>query len=138
MENPTILHLENKLDELNTIQLFLDEMSEAWNIPMPLAMSLNLVLEEAFTNVVNYAFEDNLLHIIDLRFLKENDDLVIVLSDDGKPYDPTAAQDPDTTLSVEDRAIGGLGIFLIRQIMDEVSYRYEGGKNFLLMKKKLN
>lgn len=138
MENPSILHLENKLDELNTIQQFLDEMAEAWNIPMPLAMSLNLVLEEAFTNVVNYAYEDDLQHIIDLSFQKDKNLLIIILSDDGKPYDPTLAKDPDTSLSVEDRAIGGLGIFLIRQIMEVVSYRHEGGRNILTMTKTLS
>lgn len=137
METSKTLHLSNKLEELSVIQLTLDELGELWEIPMPAIMSFNLVLEEAFTNVVLYAFEDNLSHVIELKIDKSDDIISFILSDDGKPYDPTLAADPDTTLALEDRAIGGLGIFFIRKMMDDVSYNWKDGKNVLTMRKKL-
>lgn len=137
METSKTLHLNNKLEELSVIQLTLDELGELWEIPMPTLMSFNLVLEEAFTNVVLYAFEDNLSHTIELLIEKSIDSITFVLTDDGKPYDPTLAADPDTSLALEDRAIGGLGIFFIRKMMDDVSYTWKEGRNVLSMRKML-
>jgi serine/threonine-protein kinase RsbW len=136
-ENIKSLRLQNKLEELETISLFIDELSEIWEIPMAIAMSLNLVLEEAFTNVVNYAYDDKNLHTIEIDFEKEDNVLSIKIIDDGKAYDPTQNADPDVTLSAEERSIGGLGIFLIRKMMDEVAYERSGNKNILMMKKNL-
>jgi anti-sigma regulatory factor (Ser/Thr protein kinase) len=95
------------------------------------------VLEEAFSNVIFYAFDDKDTHMIGVEFILEKDKLTIVLKDGGKPFDPTAKEDPDTTLSVEERPIGGLGIFLIKKMMDEVYYQRVSDKNHLTMVKYL-
>ena len=63
--------------------------------------------------------------------------VVITFIDGGVPYDPLATEDPDTTLSAEERDIGGLGIFMVKKSMDEITYRYEGGKNVLSIRKKI-
>ena len=131
------LVVANRLDELNTINQFLDELSEQWDIPPALTMTLHLVVEEAFTNVVQYAFADTQAHEIVLLVSKDMGLLSLVLQDDGVAYDPTARVDPDTTLAVEEREIGGLGIFLIKQMMDHVSYERVGNKNRLIMQKQL-
>jgi serine/threonine-protein kinase RsbW len=136
-ENIKSLRLQNKLEELETISVFLEELAEIWDIPLALTMSLNLVLEEAFTNVVNYAYDDKEDHFIQIDFEMKERVLSIKIIDDGKAYDPTQNADPDVTLSAEERSIGGLGIFLIRKMMDEVTYQRADTKNILTMTKKL-
>jgi anti-sigma regulatory factor (Ser/Thr protein kinase) len=98
---------------------------------------LNLALEEAVTNVIVYAYPDGIDGLVDIEAYIREDHLEFIISDSGKPFDPTAAPQADVTLGVEDRKIGGLGIYLVRNIMDTVSYRYENGKNILTMIKKI-
>lgn len=140
IKNPKLsrsITLDNKIDELTRISTFLEESAEQWEIPMVLGMSLNLVLEEAFTNVVQYAYTDKEKHDIELLMEKSGNVLIITIIDDGQPYDPTKKTDPDINLDVENRPIGGLGIFLIKKTMDEVTYERKNGKNHLVMTKKL-
>lgn len=131
------LKLSNKISELETIQLCLDELVEKWNVPAALGMTLNLVIEEAFTNVVNYAYDDSDEHSIEVVFEMQDKILSISLIDDGNAYDPTQNATPDLSLSVEERSIGGLGVYLIKSMMDEVAYERKAGKNILLMRKKI-
>lgn len=131
------LKLSNKISELEAIQLCLDELVEKWNVPAALGMTLNLVIEEAFTNVVNYAYDDNLEHPIEIVFEMQENVLSISLIDDGIAYDPTQNATPDLSLSVEERSIGGLGVYLIKSMMDEVAYERKAGKNILLMRKRI-
>lgn len=132
------IQLVNQLDQLETISRFLDELAEAWDLSIPFVMKLNLVLEEAFTNIVNYGYQDNETHEIVLVFEKHNERLLVSLIDDAMPYDPTIAPDPDINLSAEERKIGGLGIFFIRKMMDKVSYQRMGSNNVLKMEKVIN
>lgn len=138
MENKKqTLELQNKLEELQTISIFLEELFESWNLGAASLMSINLVLEEAFTNIVNYAYEDTLAHNIIMSFEYKNSVLTIEITDDGKAYDPTSLAEPDINIPAEERKIGGLGIFLMRRIMDEVTYRYQEKKNILTLKKNI-
>lgn len=135
-ENPKkAIELTNRLEELLRISGFIDDLADEWDLPFQLTMSLNLVLEEAFTNIVNYAYQDKDAHSIELSFEKNGQTLVITLTDDGIPYDPTLREDPDVTLPPEEREIGGLGIFLIKKMMDNVAYRRENNRNILIMDK---
>ncbi len=129
--------LSNRIDELTRISSFLKTCADQWGIPAPVALSLNLVMEEAFTNVVQYAYSDNHDHNIDLIIKKEDKELEITLIDDGKQYDPTEEKEPDINLSANDRPIGGLGVFLIKKTMDNVSYFRKDNKNHLVMVKKV-
>ncbi len=133
------LFVDNQMNELSKVVDFLDELGEEWELPAGLVFSLNLVLEEALTNIILYGFEDANPHVIEIEFNKtEGDELSITLSDDGQPYDPTLKADPDLTLSVEERPIGGLGIFLIKKIMDKVEYQRNNNKNLLILTKNIN
>jgi len=132
------LQLVNQVSQLEEITAFLELLGDEWGFSPGLVMSLNLVLEEAFTNVVFYAWNDDEQHLIDLDFEKNGNLLKIVLSDEGREYDPTRKEEPDLDLPVEDRSIGGLGIFLIRKIMDSVEYQRQGEKNFLIMTKNIS
>lgn len=131
------IRLRNDIHELETMNRFLEECAVDLGLPASFMINLCLVMEEAVSNIIFYAYDkDRLIEeavLISLRF--NGVDLVIRVEDHGKPFDPTARLDPDITLSAEERPIGGLGIFLIKNIMDEVSYSREEGKNILLMSK---
>jgi len=131
------LQIVNQIGELVRIEAFLEELGDSWEFPLPLVMSLNLVLEEAVTNIVQYGYDDTAEHFIDLLFGLEGDRLTITLVDDGHEYDPTAREDPDIHLPAGERPIGGLGIFLIRKIMDTVVYQRKENKNYLILTKKI-
>ncbi|MBQ8153057.1 MAG: ATP-binding protein [Prevotella sp.] len=130
------LTLKNKVEELTKLPEFVDTVCEKAGIDMALIASLNLALEEAATNVVLYAYEGQ-EGIVDIDAIYNTDYIKFVITDTGIPFDPTQKEDADTTLSAEERPIGGLGIFLVRQIMDSVIYERTDGKNVLTLIKKL-
>ena len=97
---------------------------------------VRLSIEEAVENVVRYAYNDGIGWIeVGTNLDQEGLTLTIELRDAGTPFNPLEKDDPDITLSAEEREIGGLGIFLCKQMMDDISYRYEDGNNILTMKK---
>ena len=132
------LVLTNKVSEIEKLVLFVEELGEELNLPADLIFNLNLVLEEAVSNVILYAYGKEVQKEITLLANMSNNNLIFVLTDSGKEFDPTKVPDADVTLSAEEREIGGLGIFLIRQIMDMVEYQRIDGKNVLTMRKQLD
>ena len=134
-----VLCIKNDIHELSSLKQFLEEVGDELGLSPGLVMNLNLVLEEAVSNVIFYAYPQDAVveEALELTLSCEQDELTICLKDHGIAFDPTKKEDPDLTLSAEERPIGGLGIFLIRQLMDEVSYRREGACNLFIMKKKI-
>ena len=129
--------LANDIAEISRLATFIEEVGEAFALTPDVVFNLNLVIEEAVVNVINYAYpKEEHQHIYPSAHLHEGS-IVLVLTDTGKEFDPTLAPDADITLSAEEREIGGLGIFLIRQIMNEVRYERIDGKNVLTLEKKL-
>jgi len=128
--------ITNNVDQLPVLAGKIEELSNKWEFPAELTMSLNLVMEEAVSNVIFYAFKDNEKHEIFISFSLEENILTIEIKDDGTPFDPTLRQKPDLTLPAEERPIGGLGIFLIKKIMDSVSYKRHNNNNILTLIKK--
>lgn len=133
-----ILVIENDISEISKLAVFIDELGEEMNLTPELIFNLNLVLEEAVSNVILYAYGEEKHKEISLMANMSDGNLVFVLTDSGKEFDPTKVPDADITLSAEEREIGGLGIFLIRQIMDKVDYQRIEEKNVLTMRKQLN
>lgn len=131
------LILGNRVEELTKMETFLEELGTDWNLPMPLVLNLNLALEEAITNIMFYGYDDEESHTILIEFSRTDNQLTIHIIDDGHAYDPTARPDPDITLAAEDRPIGGLGIFLIKKIMDQVEYERKENKNYLTLNKRI-
>ena len=127
----------NDISGISRLAGFIDEVAEKFSLPMDLVFSLNLVLEEAVTNVIMYAYPKEEHEFIYLSADIKDGSLVFVLTDSGKEFDPTLIPDADISLSAEERQIGGLGIFLIRQIMNEVKYERIDNKNVLTLEKKL-
>ena len=132
-----ILKVDNQIDELTRITLFLEELGVEWDLPMSLILSVNLVLEEALTNIIHYGFDDRSTHTIEIIFNKSGNALSISIIDDGHEFDPTLRADPDITLKAEERPIGGLGIFLIKRTMDKVEYQRKGNINYLILTKNI-
>lgn len=102
-------------------------------LPMSAVFQINLALEEAVVNVMNYAYPGQEGMPVRLTAEKQDNVVIFTLEDDGVAFDPTKADEPDITLAAEDRPIGGLGIFLVNQIMSEVVYNRVGETNMLKM-----
>jgi len=134
----TVLRVENRLDELTRIASFLNDLGAEWTLNERLVNSLNLVLEEAISNIILYGYKDGERHTIEIYFRKSENEILISIKDDGMAYDPTLRTDPDVSLSVEDRPVGGLGVFLMKKLMDGVEYQWEGGRNILNLRKKID
>ena len=131
------LTLHNDVQQISKLADFVDAIAEEASIDPSLAMSLNLALEEAVTNVVMYAYPAGEEGDVDIVAELSDGSLLFTISDKGIPFDPTKKEDADITLGVEERQIGGLGIFLVRQLMDTVEYERKDDYNILTMKKKL-
>lgn len=134
-----VLEIANRMDEMDKVAAFTEEIGEEVGLSVSVIMSINLALEEAVANVVMYAYpHEEGQHKVTLSAeMNKNGELLFVLSDKGVPFDPTQVPQADVTLSVEDRPIGGLGIFLVRKIMGDVSYERIGDENLLKMRKKI-
>lgn len=131
------LVLQNEIPEISKLTLFIDELGEELGLSPELVFNLNLVLEEAVSNIILYAYPKGEHENISLTAKKTENQLLFVLTDTGKEFDPTLMPDADVNLAAEDRQIGGLGIFLIRQIMNEVEYQRIDGRNVLTLGKDL-
>ncbi len=129
--------LPNDVQEVPRMAEFIETVCDEAGVDMATAMQLNLAIEEAVVNVMNYAYPAGTQGEVSLSASVQGDTITFVLSDSGTPFDPTAQEDADTSLSAEDRPIGGLGIFLVKQLMDSVIYERTEGKNILTLTKKL-
>lgn len=139
MENKKIKHfvIENQIEEIPALAEKIDELAGKWELSQVLAMNINLVIEEALSNIIFYAFNDKAKHEIKISLSINNKKLAIKIADDGIPFDPLSLNQPDITLPAEERPIGGLGIFLISQIMDEMSYTRQKNQNLLTLNKNI-
>ena len=135
MTKQLILH--NDVQQIELLAEYIDSIAEAAGIDPSLAMSLNLALEEAVTNVIMYAYTEGTDGTVDIITEANDGLLTFIIKDSGKAFDPTQKEDADVTLSAEERQIGGLGIFLVKQIMDTVNYQRIDGQNILTLTKKL-
>jgi len=129
------LIIEAKVENLDTVLTFISEELEAMGCPVKMQTQIQVAVEEVFVNIAQYAYIPE-VGVVSLRVLVD-EDVIIEFEDNGMPYNPLLARDPDVKQSAEERDIGGLGIFMVKQIMDLVEYRYEGGKNLLIIKKKV-
>ncbi|MBQ9418470.1 MAG: ATP-binding protein [Bacteroidales bacterium] len=132
-----LLVLHNDVQEIPQLADFIDSFATQHSIPPALSMSLNLALEEAVVNVMNYAYPAGTVGEVHLSAEAADGTATFVLTDSGTPFDPTATPPPDLTLGADDRPIGGLGIFLVGQIMDTVAYQRQDDKNILTMTKNI-
>ncbi|MCL2069098.1 MAG: ATP-binding protein [Oscillospiraceae bacterium] len=121
------------MDNLNQVTEFVGDELDATGCDPALQMQILIAVEEIFVNIAHYAYSPETGGAV-IRVVV-GDEISIEFEDEGKPYNPLEKADPDITARPEDRMIGGLGIFMVKKIMDAVEYRYENGKNTLLIKK---
>jgi len=131
------LKLKNQVDELQRLNLFIEEICGELGLDMQLQLDLNLVLEEVVSNVIYYAYPEGTIADIELLAEYDGKELTFVLSDQGKYFDPTLKDDLDTDVNPMDRNLGGMGIYIVKNIMNEVTYQRLEGRNLLTMKKEI-
>lgn len=137
MQYQSHITLPNDVQATTELGMFVDEVCENVGFDMSTTFKLNLAIEEAVVNVMSYAYPAGTKGDVDIDAEADDEQLKFVISDSGTPFDPTQKGEVDTTLSAEERGIGGLGIHLIRQIMDTINYERVDGKNVLTLRKKL-
>jgi len=133
----TLIELKNTLSELERLSLALEEFGDCHRLPLKTVMDLNLALDEIFTNIVSYGFSDYDDHLIKINLLIEGKELNIRVEDDGMPFNPLVISEPDLNVPLEERKTGGLGIYFVRKMVDELKYERQQGKNVLFLKKKI-
>lgn len=133
------LTVEAKTENLEEVLGFVDRHLEAMDCSPKVSVQIDVAVEELFVNIAHYAYSPGTGDAtIDVEILKDPAAIAITFTDRGKPFDPLAKEDPDITLSAEERQIGGLGIYMVKKSMDEVAYEYKDGQNILRIKKILD
>lgn len=126
------------VEKLEEVQSFIREMLEANGCPFKTQMAIDVCVEEIFVNIAHYAYApEKGTATIRAEISGAPPEISITFIDSGKPFNPLAKKDPDVTLPAEEREIGGLGVYMTKKMMDDVSYEYKGGCNILQMKKAL-
>ena len=125
-----------KTENLDQVIDFVNEHLEENGCSMMAQLQLDIAVEELFVNIASYAYRP-IDGPVTIQMSFEGDSVSVVFIDGGRPYNPWDREDPDTTLSAEERDIGGLGVYLVKQSMNHVDYSYEDGKNVLTIQKNI-
>ena len=132
------LNIEASVDNLGKVIGFIEEKLETTECKPKTQMQIETAVEELFVNIARYAYAPNTGNAtVRVEVIPEPLSVVITFIDNGVPYDPLAKEDPDVTLPAEERGIGGLGIYMVKKLTDNISYEYKDGKNILSIIKNL-
>ena len=133
------LTIASTVENIETVTDFVNQQLEALDCPMKAQMQIDIAIDELFGNIAHYAYNPEIGQAtVRVEVIEDPLAVTITFIDNGTPYDPLAKADPDTTLSAEERDIGGLGIYMVKKSMDEIAYEYKDGQNILSIKKNLN
>lgn len=135
-DNQVRFSLDNSIKELDKLSNELESAGRRWQLAPKIVLQLNLALDELFTNVVSYGFDKDSAQQVDMTLELFSDRICATMVDSGRPFDPTKPLDPELGLPLEEKDIGGLGIFLARQYVDDLQYRREGEQNIIILVKK--
>lgn len=132
------LTVDATIENVVAVIAFVDEQLDQLDCPMKTQYQVDVAIDELFGNIAHYAYNPE-IGTATVRVEVTENPLAVVITfiDNGVPYDPLAKEDPDITLSAEERGIGGLGIYMVKKSMDDVSYEYRDGKNILRIKKNI-
>ena len=137
MSTHKTVRITNQRDQIDPVRKFFDDYSKENKLTEKAVHDIQMALDELLTNIVNYGYEDKDEHQIDVHFGINNNAVNVEIVDDSIPYNILEQENPDISLSVDDKPIGGLGILLIKKLMSNVDYYTENGKNHLVMTKEL-
>lgn len=130
--------VEASIENLDKVTDFVNAHLDEIGCPAKAKMQIDIAIDELFSNISYYAYNPETgLATISIEVMDNPVAVVLTFSDNGTPYDPLAKNDPDTTLSADEREVGGLGIYLVKKSMDEITYEYKDGKNILRVKKNI-
>lgn len=126
------------VENIETVTDFVNEELEALDCPMKTQMQIDIAIDELFSNIANYAYAPEVGEAT-VRVEPKDDALAVVVTfiDKGMPYNPLENEDPDTTLSIDKREVGGLGVYMVKKSMDDIKYEYKNGQNILSIVKRL-
>lgn len=128
--------LQAKVENIRQVVAFVEEELEAMGCAMKAQMQLSIAVDELFTNIACYAYAPGSgMATVRVEAISDGQQARITFIDQGVPYNPLKKEDPDITLSAEERPIGGLGVFMVKKTMDEMDYRFENGNNILTIVK---
>ena len=132
------LSIAATVENIDTVIDFVNEQLEALDCPIKAQTQIDIAIDELFGNIAHYAYNPEIGQAtVRVEVVEDPLSVVITFIDNGVPYDPLAKADPDTTLSAEERDIGGLGIYMVKKSMDDIAYEYKNGQNILKIKKYL-
>ena len=130
------LNITATVENIETVTDFVNEQLEAYDCPMKAQMQIDIAIDELFGNIAHYAYNPETGDAtVRVEVVEDPLSVIITFIDNGMPYDPLAQSDPDITLSAEEREIGGLGIYMVKKTMDDITYEYKDGQNILKIKK---
>lgn len=130
-----VIRLDNRLDELERLHAFFEEIGARANWPERLKFDMTLSCEELLTNTINYGFPQGGRHVITLSVQSSPAGVEIRLEDEGVPFNPLEFGEPDTSLGLEERTVGGLGIFFVKRMMNEFIYERTDTGNLVILRK---
>lgn len=130
MEDRFELEIESKLENLAVIADFIADSMREFGLADPKIFEIQMAVDEACTNIINYGYT---VGMINISCWRRDEDVIVVIKDRGKPFDPTSVPPPDLDASLEKRKIGGLGVYFMKTLVDEVRYEFRDGKNVLTM-----
>lgn len=122
-----------RLSEVRELSGMVEAFGDANGLPDPKVFVINLALDELITNTVTHGLEDKADAEIRIRMQVDGGTLILVMEDNGQPFDPTQDTNADVTSSLEERAVGGLGLHLVKSFADRITYEFVGGRNRLTM-----
>jgi len=125
--------ITNKIEEIEKIVSLLDEIAKEENIPLENKFNVDMVMDEIITNIISYGYKDTEEHFINIYMNMENRELTIIVEDDGIAFNPLDMPTPDVNIPLEERPIGGLGIYLIKNTVNTIEYSRQNEKNILTM-----
>lgn len=132
------LTLPATIENIEKVTDFVNAQLEEIECPMKAQMQIDIAIDELFGNIAHYAYNPETgPATVRVEVTGEPISVIITFIDHGVPYDPLKQEDPDISLSAEERSIGGLGVFMVKKTMDEISYEYRDGKNILRIRKKM-
>ena len=126
------------VENIEVVTDFVNEQLEVLDCPMKVQMQIDIAIDELFGNIAHYAYNPEVGDAtVRVEVIEDPLAVIITFIDNGVPYDPLAKADPDTTLSAEEREIGGLGIYMVKKTVDEITYDYQNGQNILRIRKNI-
>ncbi len=131
------LTVDATVENIATVTEFVNAQLEQSGCPPKIQMQIDIAIDELFGNIAHYAYDPDVGPATVRVEVDEEPCVIITFIDNGVPYDPLGKEDPDITLSAEERGIGGLGVYMVKKSMDDVSYEYRDGQNILRIKKRI-